>query len=80
MGVVDQDFAYSFITSSSQFSHKTNFWWQGCQFLLSIGGDNWQFYPNFALLSTLGGGMKLDQDVFQLSKLSEDQKTGLHQK
>ena len=32
-----------------------------------------QFYPNFALFSTLGG-MNLDHDFFQLSKLSEDQK------
>ena len=32
-----------------------------------------QFYPNFALFSTLGG-MNLDQDFFQMSKLSEDQK------
>ena len=32
-----------------------------------------QFYPNFALFSTLGG-MNLDQDFFPVSKLSEDQK------
>ena len=32
-----------------------------------------QFYPNFALFSTLGG-MNLDQDFFQVSKLNEDQK------
>ena len=31
-----------------------------------------QFYPNFALFSILGK-MKLDQDFFQVSKLSEDQ-------
>ena len=38
-----------------------------------------QFYPNFALFSTLGG-MNLDHDFFQVSKLSEDQKkNGLHQ-
>ena len=37
------------------------------------GGDNLQFYPNFALFSTLGG-MNLDHDFFQVSKLSEDQK------
>ena len=30
-----------------------------------------QFYPNFALFSTLGG-MNLDQDFFQARKLSED--------
>ena len=35
-----------------------------------------QFYPNFALFSTLGG-MNLDQDFFQVSKFSEDQKKGL---
>ena len=28
---------------------------QGCRFLLSIVGDNLQFYSNFALFSTLGG-------------------------
>ena len=27
---------------------------QGCRSLLSMGGDNLQFYPNFALFSTLG--------------------------
>ena len=27
---------------------------QGCRSLLSIGEDNLQFYPNFALFSTLG--------------------------
>ena len=36
-------------------------------------GDNLQFYPNFALFSTLGG-MNLDYDFVQVSKLSEDQK------
>ena len=41
-------------------------------------GDNLQFYPNFAHFSTLGG-MNLDHDFFQVSKLSEDQKKGLHQ-
>ena len=48
---------------------------QRCQSLLSIGGDNLQFYPKFALFSTLGG-MNLDHDFFffQVSKLSEDQK------
>ena len=35
--------------------------------------DNLQFYPNFALFSTLGG-MNLDHDVVQVSKLSGDQK------
>ena len=46
---------------------------QWCKSLLSTGGDNLQFYPNFALFSTLEG-MNLDQDFFQVSKLSEDQK------
>ena len=41
--------------------------------MLSIGGDNLQFYPNFALFSALGE-MNLNQDFFQVSKLSEDQK------
>ena len=45
---------------------------QGCRSLLSIGGDNSQFYPNFALFSTVGG-INLDHDFVQVSKLSEDQ-------
>ena len=45
---------------------------QGCKFLLSIGGDNLQFYANFALFSTLGE-MNLDHHFFQVSKLSEEQ-------
>ena len=44
--------------------------------MLSIGGDNLQFYPNFALFSTLGG-MKLDHYFFHVSKSSADQKKGL---
>ena len=44
---------------------------QGCRILLSIGGDNLQFYLNFALVSKLGG-MNLDHDLVQVSKLSED--------
>ena len=48
--------------------------------MLSIGGDNLQFYLNFAQLSTLEG-MNLDHDFVQVSKLNEDQKRiGLHQK
>ena len=43
------------------------------------GGDNLQFYPNFALFSTLEG-MNLDHNFFQVSKLSEDQKKSIHQK
>ena len=41
--------------------------------MLSIGGDNLQFYLNFALFSTLGG-MKLDHYFFHVKKSSEDQK------
>ena len=53
---------------------------QWCRFMLSIGGYNLQlFFRNFALFSTLGG-MKLDHDCFHVSKLSEDQKKGLHRK
>ena len=48
---------------------------QWCRFLLSIGGIN----CIFTLFSTLGG-MNLDHDFFQVSKLSEDQKKGLHRK
>ena len=46
---------------------------QWCRSLLSIGGDNLQFYPKFALFSTLGG-MNLDHDFAQVWKFSEDQK------
>ena len=47
---------------------------QWCRSLLSIGGgDNLQFYPNFALFSTLGG-MNLDHDYVQVWKFSENQK------
>ena len=46
---------------------------QGCKSLLSVGGDNLQFYPNFALFSTLGG-INLDHDSFQVNKLSAEQK------
>ena len=48
--------------------------------MLSIGGDNLQFYPNFAQFSTLGG-IKLDYGFFHVSNSSEDQKkkTGLPQ-
>ena len=49
---------------------------QGCRSLLSIGGDNLQFYHNFVLFSTWGG-MNLDHDFVQVSKLSEDQKKTL---
>ena len=46
---------------------------QWCRSLLSIGGNNLQFYSNFALFSTLGG-MNLDHDFVQEWKFSEDQK------
>ena len=39
-----------------QTMHKSRYYLgQGCKSLLSIGGDNLQFYPNFALFSRLGG-------------------------
>ena len=47
---------------------------QWCKSLLSIGGDNLHFYPNFALFSTLVG-MNLDQ-----VKSRSKKKKGLHQK
>ena len=53
--------------------------WPVVQISVEHWGDTLQFYPNFALFSTLGG-MNLDQDFFQVSKLSEDQKKGLRQK
>ena len=43
------------------------------QIFVEHWGDYLQFYPNFALFSTLEG-MNLDQDFFQVSELSEDQK------
>ena len=53
---------------------------RGANLCWGLGGDNLQFYPNFALFSTLGG-MNLDHNLFQVGKLSEDQKKkGLHQK
>ena len=53
----------------------------GANLCRALGGgeNNLQFYPNFALFSTLGG-MNLDQDFFQVNKLSEDQTKGIHQK
>ena len=36
-------------------------------------GNNLQFYPNFAQFSTIGR-MNLDHNLFQVSKVSEDQK------
>ena len=46
---------------------------QGCKSLLSIGGDNLQFYPNFALFSTLGG-MNLEHDLFSGEQIKWRQK------
>ena len=37
------------------FCHIHLFWKLWCRFMLRIRGDNLQFYPNFALFSTLGG-------------------------
>ena len=45
----------------------------GVPIFVEYWGDNLQFYPNFALFSTLGG-MNLDHDFFQVSKLSKDPK------
>ena len=45
----------------------------GVPIFLEHWGNNLQFYPNFALFSTFGG-MNLDHDFFQESKVSEDQK------
>ena len=47
---------------------------QWCQSLLSIGEDNLQFYPNFALFSTLGG-MNLDHDFAQVWKFSRKKRS-----
>ena len=43
-------------------------------------GNNLQFYPNFAIFSTLGGGMNFDHGFVQVNKLSEDQKKALLKK
>ena len=45
----------------------------GVPIFVELGGDNLEFYPNFALFSTLGG-MNLDLYFVQASKLNEDQK------
>ena len=50
------------------------------QIFVELWRDNLQFYLNFALFSTLGG-MNLDHNFLQVSKLSEEQqKKGLHLK
>ena len=49
-------------------SKKIEMCTQGCRSLLSIGGDNLQFYPKFALFSTLGG-MNLDHDFFSVEQI-----------
>ena len=49
------------------------FVYPGVPIFVEHWGYNLQFYPNFALFSTLGG-MNLDHDFFQASILSEDQK------
>ena len=43
------------------------------QIFVEHWGDNLQFYPTFALFSTLGG-MNLDHHFFQVNILSEEQK------
>ena len=43
------------------------------QIFVEHWGDNLQFFPNFALFSTLGE-MNLDHGFFQVCKVSEDQK------
>ena len=52
---------------------------QGCKSLLSIGGDNLQFLFQFCSIFNIGG-LNLDHDFFQVSKLSEEHKKGLHLK
>ena len=52
--------------------HAPSWYRQGCRSLLNIEGDNLQFYPKFALFSTLRV-MNLDHDFVQVSKLNEDQ-------
>ena len=47
---------------------------QGCRFLLRIGRDNLQFYPNFALFSTWGRNEPRPRFFFQISKVIEDKK------
>ena len=54
-------------------NHISQVFKAGVPIFVEHWGDNLQFYPNFALFSTLGG-INLDHDFFQLSKLSEDQK------
>ena len=58
------------ISYSIHFSFVPN---SGVQIFVEHWGDNLQFYPNFALFSTLGR-MNLDHNFFQVSKLSEEQK------
>ena len=62
-----------FRTSQINLILKNNGQDQWCRFMLSIGGNNLQFYPNFALFSTLGR-IKLDLHFFHVCKLSEGQK------
>ena len=52
---------------------RSNVFVRGANLCLALEGVNLQFYPNFALFSRLGG-MNLDHDFVQVSKLSEDQK------
>ena len=47
---------------------------RGADLCWALGGDNLQFYPIFALFSTLGGWTSTTIFFFQVSKLSEDTK------
>ena len=63
------------------FAHHTIYgkWlYQRCRALLSIRGGYFALLPQFFPVFDIGG-MNLDHDFFQLSKVSEDQKKGLHQ-
>ena len=51
---------------------------QGCRSLLSIGGIICNFTPILPYIQHWG--MNVDHHFFQVSKLSEDQKKGLHKK
>ena len=49
---------------------------QWCRSLLNIGGIICNFPPFCPIFNI--GGMNLDHELFQVSKVSEDQKKGLH--
>ena len=61
-----------------------NFWihvrWAVVQIFVEHWGGYFAILPQFCPIFNIGG-MNLDQDFFQVSKLSEDQtKKGVHQK